>query len=122
MFFTTLLLSYFCLRFTIKNALYNIQVMKLVNTLLKKIMYKEETFENSVIFLWICTRKEIYIKSSREMLSVIIIAGMPGYRRSSWPKNIGKCITKVIKIFHQKCGGLFRNVANFASRERKIQL
>ena len=56
------------------------------------------------------------------MLSIIIIAGMRGYRRSPWPKNIGKCITKGIKIFHQKSGGLFRNVANFASRERKIQL
>ena len=85
-------------------------------------MYKEETFKNSVIFSWICTRKKICIKSSKEMLSIIIIAGMRGYRRSPWPKNIGKCITKGIKIFHQKSGGLFRNVANFASRERKIQL
>ena len=85
-------------------------------------MYKEETFKNSVIFFCICTRKEIYIKSSREMLSIIIIAGMRGYRRSPWPKNIEKCITKGIKIFHQKSGGLFRNVANFASRKRKIQL
>ena len=85
-------------------------------------MYKEETFKNLVIFFWICTRKEIYIKSSRQMLSIIIIAGMRGYRRSPWPKNIGKCITNGIKIFHQKSGGLFRNFANFASRERKIQL
>lgn len=65
-------------------------------------MYKEETFKNLVIFFWICTRKEIYIKSSRQMLSIIIIAGMRGYRRSLWPKNIGKCITNGIKIFHQK--------------------
>ena len=51
MFFTALLLSYFCLSFTTKKALY-VTSDGISNTPLKEIMYKEETFINSVIYIF----------------------------------------------------------------------
>ena len=75
MFFTALLLSYFCLSFTTKKALY-VTSDGISNTPLKEIMYKEETFINSVIYIFfflICTRKEIYIKSTIKCLLLLLL-------------------------------------------------
>ena len=43
------------------------------NTLMKEVMYKKETFINLVIFSSILTGKEIYIKSSRKCLLILLL-------------------------------------------------
>ena len=96
-----------------KNFLY-VTSDGISNTLMKEVMYKKETFINLVIFSSILTGKEIYIKSSRKCLLILLllvchnIEPCPGLQIL---KNILQ--TKGIKIFHQNFTGLFRNVTNF---------
>ena len=86
------------------------------NTLSKEIMYKEETFINSVIFSSICTRKEIYVKSSSKCLLLLLLLVCGDIESCPGPQILENVLqTKGIKIFHQSCRGLFRNVTNFTS-------
>ena len=115
-FYSSPVVIFFFVSFTIKKASYAASDGISTNTLLKEITYKEETFINSIIFSSICTRKEIYIKSSRKCLLLLLWLVCGNIESCPGPETMENVLQKKgIKILHQNCRGLFRTITNFTS-------
>ena len=79
-------------------------------------MYKEETFINSIIFSSICTGKEIYIKSWRKCLLLLLLLVCGDIESCPGPETMENVLqNKGIMIFHQNCRDLFRIITNSTS-------